>query len=255
MIKLLKYDWKRNASVILAALVILLLIQVAFTTAGWLKDWDVDFISVISILLYAMSAFLAFLMACQTFNYNIKAYSRRLLPLPTLYTIIAPIILLFLIQLVIALIFVAHASIIEMIFGEEKTMHLFDLNYFAFMELASIAVSYGWGTLITTLMIFLSITLSKTVEGRGGTFLGIVVCLAMFIAMPYMAWLIFPDSVNSTQYLGFLTLELTEAADGTMTWDVTPFDGVRWLVLLFEGAVMTALIYGTVFLMNRKIKL
>ncbi|MBH5317035.1 hypothetical protein I6N90_04335 [Paenibacillus sp. GSMTC-2017] len=255
MIKLLKYDWKRNATVIWSATVILLLVLIGLTTVGSLRDWEVDIVINFSILVFAMSGLLAFLMVCQTFNYNIKAYSRRLLPLPTIYTIVSPIILLILVQLFIFLLFIAHLIIVQLIFVDYDEIILSTLREQNFLELISIVLSVGWATIVATIMIFFSIAISKTIEGRGGTFLGIFVCLLLFILPPYLAMIILPGFATENQSFSFFRLESINSANGAVHYNIVPFESAQLLVLLYDSLILGALLYGIVYMMKKKIKL
>ncbi|RIX59436.1 hypothetical protein D3P08_04620 [Paenibacillus nanensis] len=253
MMKLLKYDWKRNATPILAAFIILLVAELALTIIGWSDGWDDVVVYVITVMMYAFTAFLAVLMACQTFKSNIKAYSRRLLPLPSLYAVVTPIILLLLVHLVLSLLYIVHDRILSLLF-EKDTLLTLASPYLNAGSASAVAAGYVWGLVFTTIVIFFSIAVSQTVEGRSGTFLGIVACLGLFTVVSFIESFISPAD-DSSQNLGFVNLVMEKAPDGTVTVDVAPFVLSHLGVVLFELAAGAALVYGIVYMMNRKMKL
>lgn len=254
MIKLLKYDWKRNGNSILAAFIILLLAQTALTTLGWAYSWDEIFLFVLTIMLYAVGGFLAFLMACQTFNSNIKAYSRRLLPLPSLYTILSPVILIITAQIVIGLLYVAHDMIFTQLFSEDSLLTVVR-SHMSAVEIVSVVLGIVWGTISTTIVIFFAIASSHIVGGRGGTFIGIVVAVVMFTVIPWLEWLIFPNINASNESFGFFRLVSKETENGSTVIEVVPFELMQLGIVLFEVAVIVAMVYGIIYSMERKMKL
>lgn len=254
MMKLLKYDWKRNATPILAAFIILVVAELALTIVGWSNGWDDIAVYMITVMMYGFAGFLAFLMACQTFKSNIKAYSRRLLPLPSLYTVVTPIILLLLLHLVLSLLYIVHDGILSLLFEKDTPLTLAS-PYLDAASSAFIAAGYVWGLVFTTIVVFFSIAVSQTVEGRSGTFIGIVVCLGLITFLSFIESFISPASDDSSQNLGFINLVLREAPDGSVTVDVVPFVMSHLGVMLFELAAGAALVYGIVYMMNRKMKL
>lgn len=253
MMKLFKYDWKRNGVTIVATLIVFLAAQIALTTAGRLNDWNESVIYAVTATLYGIVGFLAILMACQTFNSNIKAYSRRLLPLPSLYTVITPIILLLVSHFVIFLLYLAHDWILSLLFTQDTLLALAS-QYADISVMAVMVLGYLWTTIFTLIVIFSSITLSQTIEGKAGTFLGIVFCLALFSAISFVESFISPVSDDSTE-MGFIRFVTEETGKGMITAEVNPFVVSQWGVVLFEVVVGAALVYGIVYMMNRKLKL
>lgn len=250
MMKLLKYDWKRNAVSIFAAFLIFAAAQIALTTVGRMNDWDGAVLYVVIAMLYGLSGFLAFLMACQTFNSNIKAYSRRLLPLPSLYTVVSPVIMLLASHLVICLLYIAHDWILSLLFAQETLLTL-AFQYADLSAMAAIIVSYVWGIVFMAVVIFFSMTFSQTVEGKAGTFLGIVVCLAIFSVISFVESFISP---NLDENMG-LTIVNESSGNEMITANFGSLVQTHWGVTLFELAAGAVLVYGIVYMMNRKMKL
>ncbi|RJX41243.1 hypothetical protein D3P09_04455 [Paenibacillus pinisoli] len=251
MLKLLKYDWKRNATMSLAGLIILLVAQIVNLTVGWRNGWNEQFVIVIACLLFFFSGFLVFLMACQTFGANLKAYSRRLLPLPTIYTIASPLVLMFGLSLVLFLVFAAFDAVFAAMYDKEASFLSLLAEQLTFGE-AALAIALAiWGSLFTSLVIFFSMAFSRIVEGKGGTFLGIIVCILIFVTVPWVEDILF----SPEQIYGLIRLSPLESGNGSMTLTFGSANSLEWLTLAFEAGVLICLIYGTIFLIERRIKL
>lgn len=255
MIKLLKYDWKRNATMTLAGLIILLMAQLVMTTVGWRNGWNPQGVIVLAFVIFLFSGFLVFLMACQTFNANMKAYSRRLLPLPTIYTIVSPIVLMFGLMFVLFLLGAAYDAVYAVLFDSKVSLIEAVTEMLTAREIAiAIGISV-WASLFTTLVIFFSMAFSHLVEGKGGTFLGIIMCILLFISIPWVEDILFSSSGDGSQLVGPIHLTSPEVGSGDPVLTIGPATALDWLTFAFEVGVAIALIYGTIYLIDRKIKL
>ncbi|REK76123.1 hypothetical protein [Paenibacillus paeoniae] len=254
MIKLLKYDWKRNATTTLAGLLILLVAQLIITTIGWRNGWNPQAVIVIAFMLFLFSGFLIFLVACQTFHANMKAYSRRLLPLPTIYTIVSPLVLMFGLTFALFLLCAAYDAVFSLLYDKISLLQAVT-EILTVGEAATIIGMGLWGSLFTTLIIFFSIAFSRIVEGRGGTFLGIAVCIAIFSLIPWIEDLFVMRSGADSLSYGMIHLIKSDSGDGTASLTFGSFNSLEWVALAFEIGVAISLIYGTIYLIERRIKL
>ncbi|MFF2886880.1 hypothetical protein [Paenibacillus sp. NPDC057967] len=250
MLKLLKYDWKRNATMTLAGLVILLVAQIVNIVVGWRNGWNEQFVIVIACMLFFFSALLVFLMACQTFMANIKAYSRRLLPLPTIYTIASPLVLMFGLTIVLFLLLAAFDAVFSSLYDKTSFLRLL-IEQLTAGEIAISIVLAIWGSVFTTMVIFFCMAFSRIVEGKGGTFLGIIVCILIFTIIPWVEDILF----STSEVYGFIRLSPIESGNGSMTLTFGSFNSIEWLTLAFEAGVLFCLVYGTIYLIERRIKL
>ena len=89
MIKLFKYDWKRNSTTLLGAFAILLIVQIAITVAGSIRDWELGIMLGLSMLAYGSVSVLLLVVTGKNFGYNIKAYHRRLLPVHSVWNVVS----------------------------------------------------------------------------------------------------------------------------------------------------------------------
>ncbi|MFD0588175.1 hypothetical protein ACFQZE_09200 [Paenibacillus sp. GCM10027627] len=262
MIKLLKYDWIKNANIFTAGLIILVLAQLALAAVGWKNGWNTESVFAGATGLYAVGALLVFLMACQTFNDNLKAYSRRLLPLPTLYTIATPIILLFAGQLVIGVLFIFHdwIALPVNVDGEMYSFTKIVFDKVTTLGTVSFIIAYLWVTFTITIIIFFSIAFSRTIDGKAGVFFGILVCAALFIFIPWMERLFIPNSPSSAEKTGFISFDVfepgeIEGSDMLASPQIFTFDWLDIKVALFEIAIVSLLVYCIVYMINKKMKL
>lgn len=254
MIKLLKYDWKRNATAITATLCILIVVQIALTALTWFRDWKSEPMYVISSMLYMLCGFLAFMAACMTFNANIRAYSRRLLPIPSLYSVLSPLVLLIGSHIVIGLLFILHEGIYYLLFEMESLMSLV-IEHLNPVQMLSVLLSYAWGLIFTSIVVFFGISFSRMFEGRIGTFMGIVICIAIIIAVTWLGNVIFPGYGESSWSFGFFRMELAnEAAANSEAGSIIPFEMMQLGEVLYDLVCASALLYGIVYIMDRKMK-
>lgn len=93
MMRLLKYDWKRNSTTLLGAFAILLIVQIAITVTGSIRDWELGLSLGLSMLAYGSVSVLLLVVSSKTFDYNIKAYHRRLLPVRSVWSVVSSLIL------------------------------------------------------------------------------------------------------------------------------------------------------------------
>ncbi|MGO4372054.1 hypothetical protein AB4Z21_15000, partial [Paenibacillus sp. MCAF20] len=58
MLRLLKYDWKRNAAFLLGVLAIVILLQTALTITALTRDWDEFVVYILGTMLYSLATLL-----------------------------------------------------------------------------------------------------------------------------------------------------------------------------------------------------
>ncbi|MCU6709564.1 hypothetical protein M6D81_12720 [Paenibacillus sp. J5C_2022] len=252
MIKLLKYDWKRNANSLLVASAIWLIAQLLLVLLSIGNGWDYTKVYPIVVMLYGLAAFMAFLMACQTFNSNITAYSRRLLPVSSYSSVFSPLLLLALLHAALGLLFVAHDLFIAKRLGLDGALFRLFVDQLGFFEQLIVIAAYFWGMLYSALIIFFCIAFAKTFQGKAGTWIGILVCLCLFIGLSILDTLLFPVTGYSNNIFG---VSVVSQESGPVLYKVVPFEAADWLRLLFEIVVGALLAAGTVRMMNKKVKL
>jgi hypothetical protein len=253
MIKLLKYDWKRNSVTLIMAFVIIVLIQAVFTGAGKANGWDPNGVYAGMVVFYGMAAFLTFLLAFQTYHSNIKSYSRRLLPVPSVYLAVTPFLLLLACHAAVGILFIAHDMLFRSLFGWGRSLIDLMAEHVGAAQAAGIAATYVWNAAVTSAVVMFSITMSRTVEGKGGTWLGLLTAIILFTAVPWLEGVIFPVLSETHAQIGFITFFAN--APGSTEFELVPFKPIHFGVVLFEAAVVAALVWGIAYLLDRKTKL
>ncbi|WP_138496435.1 hypothetical protein [Paenibacillus pinistramenti] len=106
MIRLLKYDWRRNMTYLLSAFVLFVLGELAV-------EWFVsNSDAAVSLMIIGYAAMLVFIVvsAVKTYVKNIGSSGRRMLPVTSLQHILSPLVMGLAGTLVIGLLFVLHFS-------------------------------------------------------------------------------------------------------------------------------------------------
>lgn len=256
MINLLKYDFKRNANLILAGAAILVLAQAALMLAGWWRDWDGQILYIGIMVIYVLFGFLAYLMMCQTYNGNIRSYSRRLLPLGSWYLPVSPFLLLVICYLALGAMFVLFDTLFSLIFDVKDTLFSMLRQFvgqIGFWDSAAMTFNFLWELLFITVAVFMAITVARTIDGKGGTFMGIAAFITLFALIVWIESLLFPQTKDDSSW-GIVSIEINEGAivSGAISKANTSFD---WGLLLFELAIVAALYYAILYMLDRKVKL
>lgn len=256
MIKLLKYDWKRNSNSIFAALVIFVLAQTVLSVVGEVKGWAPFTMYMVSIVLYVFAGFMAFLMVCQTYNANLKAYSRRLLPLPSLYAVASPILLLLGGGAVLFALFLLHEFAFTTWLGLEETILTKAREQLELKHVLTLLIGFAWLIVSATVFVFFCITFARTFEGKIGTWLGIIMFIGLATALGWLDELANPGSPSGDVPFGITGFSLGDAPGGEgMTVTASGLQGVSILSFVIEIVTCAALLYGIRYMMNRRIKL
>lgn len=111
MMKLLKYDWKRNANTFLGMVAILAIAQLLITWFGITKNWTAEITVVLIVMLYASALIFVTVLGCKTFDHNIKAYNRRLLPVHPVWSVISSLLLSWIFVLTVVAIAAIHGGV------------------------------------------------------------------------------------------------------------------------------------------------
>lgn len=252
MINLLKYDLKRNSTFLSAGAIILIAALTAILVLGNWKDWGYLAIYLTSIMLFIITGVLGFVMACNTYRKNITSYSRRLLPLPSLYAAITPIIVLIAIEFALVGIYVLYDTVLASWGGFEATLlHVARENITASGWL-SILFSLVWLTICLTVLLFFSMTVSETIKGKSGTWLGIAVFFGMAYGLSMLQSLLFPSAFGSgdSDFIGY---QIGEDGSSAMI-SFGGLESINWASIAVDAVLAGLLLAGIHYLLNRKVK-
>ncbi|MDF2837083.1 MAG: hypothetical protein K0Q63_2723 [Paenibacillus sp.] len=255
MIRLLKYDWKRNSNSLVAATAILILVQIAIGIVGRMNDWEPLMAYILSIVIYSFAGFMMFLMVCQTYNANLKAHSRRLLPIPSLYAVASPILLLLAGMAVLLILFLWHEFVYVTWLGLDETVLSTVREKLSFGLVLSFLLGCAWMAVVITIFVMFCITFARTFEGKLGTWLGIAMFIGLSIVTSWFDANVIPAPAGGDVPFGITGISLTESSPDGLGLSVTGLEGVGFVSVLFELGFAIALLYGIRYMIHRRIKI
>jgi hypothetical protein len=249
MIKLLKYDFKRNAMMIIGVMAILILAQV--TMMLFISNNEVE--TVLSILVYIIAGVILFITPIRTFAYNLKAYHRKLLPVHTWKSILSPMIMGGLSLLILSLLAGIHGYAYLSIYGDIQII----LDYISMYPLDTIMTIFTaiWIIIHIMITIFLSITIAASIRMKGSTWIGI---LSFFLIVNGLSWIESRFTGDSNgQPFQFFSLQTDSIGNGIST--TTNFNSMYLSgnfigTFIFELVCSIAFLYIMVKLIDRKVE-
>lgn len=249
MMKLFKYDYKSNANTFLWITALLIIVQVIVSVTAQMKNWDLDALTVLSVLLYMGVGITLIVMVCKTYSQNLKAYHRRLLPIHPVWTILSPILLGILATssiLVIALIhFVLFLNYVDL----PVTLNISDIGW---LNIALIIFYAVWMITFFMVTVILSITIGASVRigGKAAAWIGV---LSYFVIQFVVSWIegkLFNGVVNSPQ-IGSINLD-TGVINSNVLSELSLSHYGMWI---YEFAVMALMVYTASVLLRKKVEI
>lgn len=246
LLKLVKYDWKRNAGFMLVLGALFVLVEAGLTVYGGIKKLDNEFVYVLSFVFYLAVTIMVCVTTCRTYEHNLRFFNRRLLPLPGLYTILSPLVLGFGGLAVIGVIGVLHLLAMGMVWDNGILMISDVLGERGF-----------WSMLVSCTMfivvIFLSITVAKLFIGKKGVWIGIALFFVVQLVFDWLENLLFPNmAVSTDQFFESVSVRVSDSANATINVQATVTN--FWGPLIFETAAIVAMICIMNYLINRRIQ-
>ncbi|RCX15332.1 hypothetical protein DFP94_11515 [Fontibacillus phaseoli] len=250
MMKLLKYDWKRNANTFSGIAVVLVIVQTLLAVIGNIKGWDERVMIAFSVMLYLAAGIILLVLVCKTFEANIKAYNRRLLPVHPARTLLSSLLLGMISAAAFGVIMLVHALIY---------IYYSSMSFNHFLGLASwkdwllLVLAMAWNCIFLLLILFTSITIgaSISVRGKAGTWIGI---FSFFVIITLMSWfegLLFGNSDSSI--LGY---KVFQAGTNDQVVQITSGSPILdWAPFLMEALYAGMMFYAVIYLLSKKIKI
>lgn len=251
MMKLLKYDLKRNANTFLGLAAVLVIVQVLIAIVGNLRGWDKEAVMALNIILYASSGIIAVVLACKTFENNIKAYHRRLLPVHPAWTIVSSLLLSYIVAFMIAVIATVHALLYLQFAGLPLT---FDIQPASVKDWIVLFVGIGWFYTLLILTIFMAITIgaSISVRGKAGTWIGII---SFFVIQNGMSWL--ESALFGDNDAGILKFAVFHVGSDEISAEASPpvLSILSLGPFLFELTFAALMFYAMTYLLSKKVEI
>ncbi|MEK5162436.1 hypothetical protein NYE69_08860 [Paenibacillus sp. FSL R5-0527] len=250
MMKLLKYDLKRNANTFLGMAAILVIVQAALSIVGNVKGWDDGLIIAFNIILYVSAGIIMLVLVCKTFEANIKAYNRRLLPVHPAWTVLSSLLL----GLIMAAVFVAVAFIHALLYLHFKGIP-YDLSFglASVKDWLEITLAAAWGYSVLVLTVFTAITIgaSVSIRGKAGTWIGIVSFFVIINVMSWLESLLFGNGDSSVLSLGVFR----GSTNDTLTMATGSIQFLSIAEFLFEAAFVGLMFYATIYLLSKRMEI
>jgi hypothetical protein len=183
--KLLKYDLKRNANMLIGIAAILLIVQISIMLFIDINEVQL----VLSVLAYFTAGIIVFVTMIKTYTYNIKAYHRKLLPVHTFHTVVSPIFL----GMSCLLVLMIGAGTQGYIYSSRipQLANLWEMTKMSWTDTSIVLLSGLWSIIYLVITIFLAITIAYSIRMKGSFWFGIVAFLLLWNVLSWIESLIF----------------------------------------------------------------
>lgn len=240
--RLLKYDWKRNSTTLLGALVVLIIVQTAIVVGGIMWGWIPVGMLGLNLLGYSSAGVLLVVLVVKTFDYNIKSYQRRLLPIHSIWTILSPLLMGCIGVLVLGAMALIHLWLHFNILG----LHPFEMEFnviFKSWDFFIVMIMLVWNFIFIVLTIFFATAVSRSIPSKAGVWVGILVFVMLHYVIGWVSQMLFGTGYWS--HTGSID-------EGGVFFQFGP-TGQSWGDAIFELIVSILLLYATAYLIERKV--
>ncbi|AWB43401.1 hypothetical protein DCC85_03635 [Paenibacillus sp. CAA11] len=179
MIRLLKYDWKRNATALLGSGAVLIIVQLMLEVFATNPEFRI----VMSIMAYSAAAVLIVVMACKTYAQNIVSYSRHLLPVRTSFHVLSPILLALICSIILGIIIILHLMLTRQFIDHQRYVELVQVHAYSLIW-AGVLILWVFMTQIIT--IFLAITISRSFRVKARAWIGLIAYFGIAYVMSFL---------------------------------------------------------------------
>lgn len=243
MLKLMMYDLRRSKDLILGTFVVLILIQVGIFVAADVSNWDNESMLIMNLAAYIVGGMVLLFQACRTYNYNLKAYHRRLLPLREVYTVLSPLLMFFILLLGITAMVLIHLGLYTLFDAGVLPTNLWS---FAFLGLYLV----HWSACFQLILLLLAVTVTRSISFKGRKWIGIATFFVMQFGVNLIGRWIF-GSVNYS-FDSALQFELSDEASRSNGGVSVSGEAFPILATLFEVGVAVVVVYVITILIKRR---
>ena len=251
MLRLLKYDLKRDLFTLLGGAMTLIVALLVIEIGGRQIGLGLDGAAVLSLVTYTVFALLILMGACNAFRLNIRSIGRRLIPLGSLQYVGASLLYALLLNAVM----LAVGGLQILYYNANGTLEkliqvgIVKIEWYSPLPLPiGIAFILLWGSLFlqTMLLLVMAAMESLKVKGRSLIALGMVLVLSSLISAAENS---FFGGLGSSPLTGFradnqssITMPGSESAAGIS-------------VYLFELVLIVLFVWGTARMIDRKVRI
>ncbi|KQN97671.1 hypothetical protein [Paenibacillus sp. Leaf72] len=245
MINLLKYDWKRNANLIMGSAAALIILQGALSFFSATRNWQPALSLTLMFMGYLFVAFMLIIFSSKTYSHNLKSYGRRLLPLATWKTIASPLLLQFVLSAALSGIVLLHVWLFKWL-SPSALLDVLGPPNFETGVLFFILIF--WTLLFLMLTVYFSITVGHLFNKKLFPWVAIAVFVLLQFVISYVEELLFNDNL-------FGTMVSEPTAEG-LSILVSPTGDIsigNWGVMSLEIVIGAILVSIMLYLLNKKL--
>lgn len=245
MMTLLKYDFRRNWSTLLAGLAILIIVQVGLSlfmseTTGVL----------IGIMGYVGVGIAIYVKMIKTYWSNIRSYNRRLVPVTGLSHFLSPLLFGTLCWLGLMAVATIHYLIYSTMSTGINVASYINASGIQASDIISLLLFIWWVALFSIVIIFLSISIGGSFRFKTEPWVSIVAFFVLFNLISWLENVIFAGRFNPNELFKF-----TEESTGiAITSNGIMWSNGRWASITFEIIVAVILVGIAVYLNNKKVE-
>ncbi|MNJ58986.1 hypothetical protein D3C77_546470 [compost metagenome] len=199
-----------------------------------------------------MTGIILFIVVCKNYASNIKAYSRRLLPIRPVWAAVSSIVLGWIAAASIGILVVVHCFLYFNIVTVPAWWPI-EFNMIGIKDIAALLFVVGWALTFLVMTILLSMTIGASVSlrGKAGTWVGI---LAFFLIQNVLSWV---EHLLFRQYDGMMlrigSVQMSNDGLSAEMMSNTPILSLG--PLLFEAAIFALMLFVTNYLMSKKVEI
>ncbi|MGG4147400.1 hypothetical protein ABEW34_30215 [Paenibacillus algorifonticola] len=245
MINLLKYDWKRNANLIMGSAVALIILQGALTFFSTTRIWQPAMSLTLMFMGYLFVAFMLIIFSSKTYSHNLKSYGRRLLPLATWKTIASPLLLQIALSAALSGLVLLHFWLFKWL-SPNALLDAMDPPNFETGVLFFILIF--WTLLFLMLTVYFSITVGHLFNKKLFPWIAIAVFVLLQFVISYVEGFLFNDNLFGTM--------ASESTSSSLTFFMSPTGDTsigNWGVMAFEIVIGAILVSSMMYLINKKL--
>ncbi|WP_341282146.1 hypothetical protein [Paenibacillus sp. FSL H8-0537] len=245
MINLLKYDWKRNANLIMGSAAALIILQGALSFFTATRNWQPAMSLTLMFMGYLFVALMLIIFSSKTYSHNLKSYGRRLLPLATWKTIASPLLLQFILSTALSGLVLLHIWLFKWL-SPSASLDLLNLPNFETGVLFFILIF--WTLLFLMLMVYFSITVGHLFNKKLFPWVAIAVFVLLQFFMGYAEKWLFNDDL-----FGTMASELTSSSLTILKSPTGEISIGNWGVMSFEIVIGAILVSIMLYLLSKKL--
>ncbi|MFS0870766.1 hypothetical protein [Paenibacillus xylanilyticus] len=245
MMTLLKYDFRRNISSLLAGLAILIVIQIVL--ASFLPEVESGILAIVTYIGIGVALFVKMI---KTYWSNIRAYNRRLVPVSELSHVVSPLLFGTICGLALFAVGVLHFTIYNAAYPGSQVASYIEIINIGISDVATGVLFAWWTATFMAVTIFLSISIGGSFRFKGGPWIGIV---SFFILSTLVSWLdnlIFSGRIDPMD-----VFQVTESdTEISFTSSMFEWSGAVYAHIVFEAVLLALFIAATVYLNSKKVE-